>query len=71
MLISIDIVDQLTGLFMEGIALIIMIALILVSKPIPDPLAWIFKLGIAVTIFASIALTSIKNRNRPRNLTLK
>ncbi|MEL7657590.1 MAG: hypothetical protein AAGU75_16980 [Bacillota bacterium] len=60
-----------TGLSLYIIAFITMIALILASKPIPDLIAWIFNFGIAVTIIASIALTSLKNRNKPRNPTLK
>jgi hypothetical protein len=52
------------GLSMEGIAFIIGIVLVSLSKPIPDLLATIFAFGMIETIVASIALSSVKNRNK-------
>ena len=54
----------LTGLSLYSIAFIIMIALILVSNPIPDLVMLILDLGIAVTVLSSIALAVTKNRNK-------
>lgn len=53
-----------TGLSIVGITFIIMMALILVSNPIPDLIARGFTFGIAATVIPSVALSVMKNKKR-------